>query len=89
MALIHNTIIRGYNSMVLQAKHIMPTDREDFIGYCQTWYRFVKLHLEDEETNLFMKIEEALGDGQAFLQTRQEHGMSYSTSTQLSISRRD
>jgi hypothetical protein len=38
MAIMHNAIIRGINSIYKQAPHIKDVDRRDFIGYALCWY---------------------------------------------------
>lgn len=74
MALLHNSIIRGFNSIYLQAPHVPDADKAAFIGYSQTWFRFVKSHHDDEEANLFTKVEEILGDDKIWAETHEEHG---------------
>lgn len=74
MALLHNSIFRGYNSIYLQAPHVQDADKADFIGYALTWYKFVKSHHDDEEETLFTKVEELLGDNTIFEETHKEHG---------------
>jgi hemerythrin-like domain-containing protein len=76
MALLHNSIFRGYNSIYLQAPHVQDADKADFIGYALTWFKFVKSHHDDEEESLFTKIEELLDDKTVFEETHKEHGMS-------------
>ncbi|ROW04814.1 hypothetical protein VMCG_04842 [Cytospora schulzeri] len=73
MALLHNSIFRGYNSIYLQAPHVQDADKADFIGYALTWYKFVKSHHDDEEQSLFTKVEELLGDKTIFEETHKEH----------------
>ncbi|KAA8635337.1 hypothetical protein SMACR_01557 [Sordaria macrospora] len=73
MALLHNSIFRGYNSIYQQAAHVADQDKADFIGYCLTWYRFVKSHHDDEEQSLFPKIEDLLQDKTVFEETHKEH----------------
>ncbi|RKU43491.1 hypothetical protein DL546_003705 [Coniochaeta pulveracea] len=73
MALLHNSILRGYNSIYNQALLVQEADKADFVGYCLTWYKFVKSHHDDEEQNLFTKIEELLQDKTVFADTHQEH----------------
>jgi len=34
MVIVHNIIIRGLNSIYVQAPHVKPGDYADFIGYC-------------------------------------------------------
>lgn len=75
MALLHNSIIRGFNSIYLQAPHVPYQDKAAFIGYAQTWYRFVVSHHDDEEANLFDKVETLLGDDTIWAETHEEHGM--------------
>ncbi|EFX04275.1 hypothetical protein CMQ_1203 [Grosmannia clavigera kw1407] len=73
MCLLHNAILRGYNSIFLQAAHIKEEDKADFIGYCLTWFRFVKSHHDDEEEVLFPKVADVLGDSSVWTQTHEEH----------------
>lgn len=74
MALLHNSIIRGFNSIYRQAQHVPDADKAAFVGYSQTWFRFVKSHHDDEEANLFTKVEEILGDDKIWAETHEEHG---------------
>ena len=74
MALLHNSILRGYNSIYQQAPHILEQDKTEFVGYCLTWFKFVKSHHDDEEATLFTKIEELLDDKTVFEGTHKEHG---------------
>ncbi|KAH6657007.1 hypothetical protein BKA67DRAFT_177335 [Truncatella angustata] len=73
MALLHNSIFRGYNSIYQQAPHVQPADKSDFIGYALTWHKFVKSHHDDEEENLFTKVEQVLDDKTIWAETIQEH----------------
>ncbi|KAL2199441.1 hypothetical protein P885DRAFT_31818 [Corynascus similis CBS 632.67] len=73
MALLHNSIFRGYNSIYHQAPLVAEKDKADFVGYCLTWYKFVKSHHDDEEATLFTKIEELLKDNTIFEETHKEH----------------
>ncbi|KAK3329934.1 hypothetical protein B0H66DRAFT_466381 [Apodospora peruviana] len=73
MALLHNSILRGYNSIYQQAPHILDHDRADFISYCLVWHKFVKSHHDDEEETLFTKVEELLNDKTVFVETHKEH----------------
>ena len=76
MAHIHNAILRGYNSIYLQAAHIKEEDKSAFIGYALTWYKFVKSHHDDEEAELFPKVAEVLHttDAELWDATHKEHG---------------
>jgi hemerythrin-like domain-containing protein len=74
MGLLHNAIIRGYNSIYLQAPHVQDADKADFVNYALTWHRFVMSHHDDEELNLFSKVEDLLSDKEVFAETHDEHG---------------
>ncbi|KAH7092133.1 hypothetical protein FB567DRAFT_516565 [Paraphoma chrysanthemicola] len=75
MAHIHNAIFRGYNSIYQQAPYVQEADKAAFIGYALTWYRFVKSHHDDEEAELFPKVEEILGESGKDIwdETHEEH----------------
>nr|XP_036574628.1 hemerythrinHHE cation binding domain-containing protein [Colletotrichum truncatum]KAF6781082.1 hemerythrinHHE cation binding domain-containing protein [Colletotrichum truncatum] len=73
MCLLHNSILRGYNSIYNQANGIQEADKADFIGYSQAWFKFVKSHHDDEEVSLFPKIEDLLKDKDVFAGTHKEH----------------
>lgn len=75
MALLHNSIIRSFNSIYNQANHVSEVDKSDFVGYALTWHRFVVSHHDDEEANLFPKVEEVLDDKTIWGETHEEHGM--------------
>ncbi|KAA8893695.1 hypothetical protein FN846DRAFT_1003962 [Sphaerosporella brunnea] len=61
MALVHNCIIRGLNSIYLQAPYLSPSDHADFILYAQGWSGVIHAHHEGEETIIFPTIEEKTG----------------------------
>ncbi|CAI6333609.1 unnamed protein product [Periconia digitata] len=73
MAHIHNAILRGYNSIYQQAPHVTDEDKPEFIGYAQTWFRFVKSHHDDEEQELFPQVEEVVGTSGIWDATHKEH----------------
>jgi hypothetical protein len=59
MALAHNGIIRGLNSIVLQASCIPRNDliaTKDFLTYCQCWCESMHHHHDAEESNFFPVI---------------------------------
>ena len=61
MALAHNGIIRGLNSIFLQAPHLPPKDTktiQDFLTYCQCWCESMHHHHEAEETIFFPAVEQ-------------------------------
>ncbi|KAK4032003.1 hypothetical protein C8A01DRAFT_41560 [Parachaetomium inaequale] len=61
MALVHNIIIRGLNSIYLQAPHIKPADEKSFGSYMVNWYNLVHSHHNGEETMFFPAIERLTG----------------------------
>jgi hypothetical protein len=46
MALGHNMIVRGLNSIYLQAPLVKPEDHEDFIQYALCWYQVLDRKLQ-------------------------------------------
>lgn len=76
MCMVHNSIFRGYNSIYNQAANISEVDKADFVGYCLTWHKFLKSHADNEDTSLFPKTEELLGDDKIFEESHKEHGKS-------------
>lgn len=64
MALAHNGMIRGLNSIYLQATHIPREDLKairDFMTYCQCWCESMHHHHDMEEQKFFPSIERIAG----------------------------
>ncbi|RVX66704.1 hypothetical protein B0A52_09517 [Exophiala mesophila] len=64
MALAHNGIIRGLNSISLQATQIPANDLitvRDFLTYCQCWCESMHHHHDAEEAVFFPVIESVSG----------------------------
>ncbi|KAL2177306.1 uncharacterized protein P884DRAFT_277564 [Thermothelomyces heterothallicus CBS 202.75] len=61
MALVHNVIIRGLNSIYLQAPHIRPEDEKPFCSYVSSWCGFLDVHHGNEEEFFFPFAEEMTG----------------------------
>jgi hemerythrin-like domain-containing protein len=64
MSLAHNGIIRGLNSIYLQAPHLPPQDAStarDFLTYCQCWSESMHHHHDAEEKAFFPDIETLSG----------------------------
>jgi len=60
MSLAHNGIIRGLNSIYLQAPYLPPGDAftaRDFLTYCQSWSESMHHHHDAEEKTFFPDIE--------------------------------
>jgi hemerythrin-like domain-containing protein len=59
MANVHNTLLRGLNSIYLQAPHITePTDIADFLLYTKAWADTVHHHHSLEESILFPVLQD-------------------------------
>ncbi len=57
MSHVHNTLIRGLNSIYLQGPHVCsPTDIRDFLFFCAAWVKTVEHHHDTEEKVLFPAI---------------------------------
>jgi len=61
MALTHNIIIRGMNSIYLQCEFITPESAAAFMMYCKCWSEFIHNHHACEEVAYFPVIEKAVG----------------------------
>lgn len=64
MALAHNGILRGLNSIYLQATAIPREERNttrDFLTYCQCWCESMHHHHDAEESTFFPDIESISG----------------------------
>lgn len=61
MALVHNMLIRSFNSIHLQASKVRSEDVVDFLHYCAAWHKMLEGHHDSEEEILFPGIEKATG----------------------------
>lgn len=64
MAYAHNGIIRGLNSIYLQAPNLPkddPKTSQDFLTYCQCWCESMHHHHDAEEAEFFPSIERLSG----------------------------
>lgn len=62
MCTIHNLIVRGLNSIYLQAPHIQTADERDFTEYMSLWCTLVNTHHHEEEEYFFPWVEELTGE---------------------------
>lgn len=74
MALVHNMLIRSYNSIYLQATHVRTEDVVDFLHYCAAWHIMLKGHHDAEEEVYFPGLEEATGVKGVMDSEVHEHG---------------
>ncbi|KDQ17586.1 hypothetical protein BOTBODRAFT_172044 [Botryobasidium botryosum FD-172 SS1] len=57
----HNLMIRGINSIYLQAPHVKkPADIADFLYFCGSWCQLVAQHHKEEEDFFFPAVEKAI-----------------------------
>jgi hypothetical protein len=61
MAHVHNMLIRGLNSIHLQASHIKPADEKPFCKYIMGWYNLLHSHHSGEEAMFFPIVEKMTG----------------------------
>ncbi|KIW11768.1 hypothetical protein PV08_09040 [Exophiala spinifera] len=76
MALAHNGILRGLNSIYLQAIHIPTGDLatvKDFLTYCQCWCESMHHHHDAEENTFFPSIERLTGVPGLMERNREQH----------------
>ncbi|PVI03114.1 hypothetical protein DM02DRAFT_612477 [Periconia macrospinosa] len=73
MTLVHNVIIRGLNSIYLQAPHVSKQDRADFISYATCWYEFTSNHFRNEAESIIPTVEAKCGEKGVLDQDLKEH----------------
>ncbi|KAI1266293.1 hypothetical protein F5Y18DRAFT_426191 [Xylariaceae sp. FL1019] len=61
MAFAHNAMLRGLNSIYLQAPHVSAKDASDFLFFIASWSGWVLHHHNLEEANMFPKFEAVPG----------------------------
>ncbi|KAL2132263.1 hypothetical protein VTI74DRAFT_4003 [Chaetomium olivicolor] len=61
MCHVHNMIIRGLNSIYLQAPHIKLADEKSFCQYMTGWYNLLHTHHAGEEAMFFPIVEKLTG----------------------------
>ncbi|GAB7334863.1 hypothetical protein MBLNU13_g06764t2 [Cladosporium sp. NU13] len=76
MSLAHNGIIRGLNSIYLQAAKLPRNDEttaRDFLTYCQCWSESMHHHHDAEEKEFFPSIEAIAGIEGLMTQNIEQH----------------
>lgn len=76
MALAHNGIIRGLNSIYLQSTKLPQNDvtvARDFLTYCQCWSESMHHHHDAEEKEFFTSIEAISGVEGLMIQNVEQH----------------
>ncbi|OAA59903.1 hemerythrin HHE cation binding domain-containing protein [Niveomyces insectorum RCEF 264] len=62
MACIHNCLLRGLNSIYLQAPYVAPAEHRAFANYAFNWAELVRIHHGGEEAHIFPVIEKIVGE---------------------------
>ncbi|KAK3936573.1 hemerythrin HHE cation binding domain-containing protein [Diplogelasinospora grovesii] len=62
MACVHNIIMRGLNSIYLQAPHIKTSDQKSFLNYVMNWHKLLHVHHRGEEEGFFPDLEAMAGE---------------------------
>lgn len=76
MAMAHNGIVRGLNSIFLQSTQISrgdSTTTQDFLTYCQCWCESMHHHHDVEEKTFFPAIEKLSGQPGLMQQNVEQH----------------
>lgn len=62
MALAHNIIIRGLNSVYVQAPYVKLEDQHAFLLYARNLFHMLAVHHDSEEDNFFPAVERMAGE---------------------------
>ncbi|PFH53449.1 hypothetical protein AMATHDRAFT_54497 [Amanita thiersii Skay4041] len=60
MAIVHNTFLRGMNSIYEKAPHVQPADEIAFAGYCLCAVASIHVHHKGEEQIMFPHLSKRL-----------------------------
>lgn len=73
MATVHNMMVRGLNSIYLQAPHVQPEDYQSFLNYSYCFYDLLHNHHGGEEANIFPAIELMSGEEGIMAKNVEQH----------------
>jgi len=73
MALVHNVLLRGLNSIYLQAPYILASDVPDFMTFCTCWSTVLHTHHTTEETVYFPLLESMATEKGVMQRNHEEH----------------
>jgi hemerythrin-like domain-containing protein len=62
MVLVHNMLLRGLNSIYLQAPHISKADEVSFCKYIRIWCAVLHHHHAGEEELFFPELDKLVGE---------------------------
>jgi hemerythrin-like domain-containing protein len=73
MALAHNILIRGLNSIYRQAPYVKPEEQKDFVGYAQNFVNVLSVHHASEEESFFPDVEKMSGEAGVMEKNVEQH----------------
>lgn len=73
MALAHNILVRGLNSIYRQAPYVKPGEQKDFVGYAQNFVNVLTVHHDCEEESFFIAVERMSGEVGVMEKNAQQH----------------
>jgi hypothetical protein len=73
MVLVHNMLLRGLNSIYLQAQHISKADEVPFCKYIQVWHLILHHHHAGEEDDLFPGVDRMVGGKDVMAANVEQH----------------
>jgi hemerythrin-like domain-containing protein len=73
MVLVHNMMLRGLNSIYLQAQHISKADERPFCKYILVWHLILHHHHAGEEAALFPVLDEMTGEKDVMAANVEQH----------------
>ena len=85
MCVVHNTVLRGLNSIYVQGPNVKPAEYIDFIGYSLCWHSVIHEHHTSEEDQFFPEIEEAIGEKGLLDSNVDEHSKQDKFCSKLSV----
>ncbi|KAH6651687.1 hypothetical protein BKA67DRAFT_660478 [Truncatella angustata] len=73
MALAHNVLIRGLNSIYHQAQYVRAEDQRDFVGYAKNFVTVLTVHHDCEEESFFLAVEKMTGEVGVMERNAEQH----------------
>ena len=75
MAVVHNFVFRGYNSIYQQAPYVKKRDHPEFVQYALAWWQMIEAHHDGEEKHLFPLIESKINRKNFFGVAVEQHAL--------------
>ena len=73
MVMVHNMMLRGLNSIYLQAQHISKADERPFCKYILVWHLLLHHHHSGEEADLFPVLDQMVGEKDVMAANVEQH----------------